>query len=59
VIVALLDARRHVDAPGPHVADRTRGAPTFAPEGLYFTGADYDVRFGLPPTRRDVTIAGG
>jgi tRNA pseudouridine38-40 synthase len=40
-------------------ADRTRGAPTFAPEGLYFTGADYDVRFGLPPTRRDVTIAGG
>jgi tRNA pseudouridine38-40 synthase len=35
-------------------ADRTRGAPTFAPDGLYFTGADYDARFALPPTRRDV-----
>ena len=31
--------------------DRTRGAPTFAPDGLYFAGADYDARFGLPPTR--------
>ncbi|HJU24077.1 MAG TPA: tRNA pseudouridine(38-40) synthase TruA [Casimicrobiaceae bacterium] len=35
-------------------ADRTRGATTFAPDGLYFTGADYDARFALPPTRRDV-----
>jgi tRNA pseudouridine38-40 synthase len=42
----LLDAR-----------DRTRGAATFAADGLYFCGADYDARFGLPPTRRDVTIA--
>jgi len=42
----LLDAR-----------DRSRGAATFAADGLYFCGADYDVRFGLPPTRRDVTIA--
>src|SRR4029450_12231930 len=32
--------------------DRTRAAPTFAPSGLYLCGADYDVRFGLPPTRR-------
>ena len=32
--------------------DRTRAAPTFAPDGLYFTGADYDPAFGLPPTRR-------
>jgi tRNA pseudouridine38-40 synthase len=36
--------------------DRTAGAATFAPDGLYFTGADYDARFGLPPTRRDVAI---
>jgi tRNA pseudouridine38-40 synthase len=42
----LLDAR-----------DRTRGAATFAADGLYFCGADYDARFGLPPTRRDVTLA--
>jgi tRNA pseudouridine38-40 synthase len=35
-------------------ADRGRGAPTFAPDGLYFAGADYDARFALPPTRRDV-----
>ena len=42
----LLDAR-----------DRTRGAATFAADGLYFCGADYDARFGLPPTRRDVTVA--
>ncbi len=35
-------------------ADRTRGAPTFAPDGLYFVGADYDARFALPSTRRDV-----
>jgi tRNA pseudouridine38-40 synthase len=34
--------------------DRTRGAPTFAAAGLYFTGADYDSRFGLPPTIRAV-----
>ena len=25
--------------------------PTFAADGLYFAGADYDARFGLPPTR--------
>ncbi len=32
--------------------DRTKGAPTFAPDGLYFAGADYDARFGLPATVR-------
>ena len=37
--------------------DRTRGAPTFGAEGLYFTGVDYDARFGLPRTRRDVLLA--
>jgi len=33
--------------------DRTRGPATFAPDGLYFCGADYDARFGLPATRRE------
>ena len=36
----------------------TRAAPTFAPDGLYLAGADYDARFGLPPTVRAVTLAG-
>lgn len=36
--------------------DRTRAAPTFAPDGLYFTGADYDTAWGLPPTRRPVVV---
>jgi tRNA pseudouridine38-40 synthase len=36
--------------------DRTRAAPTFAPDGLYFTGADYDAVHGLPGTRRAVTL---
>ena len=36
--------------------DRTRGPATFAPDGLYFCGADYDARFGLPPTRREVLV---
>ena len=36
--------------------DRTRAAPTFAPDGLYFTGADYDAKWGLPPTRRPVAL---
>jgi tRNA pseudouridine38-40 synthase len=38
-------------------ADRRRGAATFAPDGLYFAGADYDARFALPSTRRAVTVA--
>lgn len=37
--------------------DRSLGAATFAADGLYFTGADYDGRFGLPATRRDVVVA--
>ena len=40
-------------------ADRTRGAPTFAADGLYFTGADYDARFGLPATRRPIGALAG
>lgn len=37
--------------------DRTKGPATFAPDGLYFCGADYDASFSLPPTRRDATVA--
>jgi hypothetical protein len=33
-----------------------RAAPTFAAGGLYLCGADYDARFGLPPTRRVVAM---
>ena len=36
--------------------DRTRAAPTFAPNGLYLTGADYPAHFALPDTRRDVVL---
>ncbi len=36
--------------------DRRQAPATFAPDGLYFTGADYDARFGLPPTRRDIAV---
>ena len=36
--------------------DRTRAAPTFAADGLYLTGADYDAKWGLPPTRRPIAL---
>jgi tRNA pseudouridine38-40 synthase len=36
--------------------DRTRAAPTFAPDGLYFTGVDYDATWALPPTRRPIAF---
>jgi len=36
--------------------DRTRAAPTFAPDGLYFTGADYERAWSLPATRRPVVL---
>ncbi len=39
--------------------DRTRAAPTFAPDGLYFTGAEYDARWELPQTRRPVALPHG
>ena len=32
--------------------DRTRAAPTFAPDGLYLSDIEYDARFGLPRIRR-------
>ncbi|MBA3508442.1 MAG: tRNA pseudouridine(38-40) synthase TruA [Betaproteobacteria bacterium] len=34
--------------------DRARAPATFAATGLYFAGADYDLRFALPPTVRRV-----
>jgi tRNA pseudouridine38-40 synthase len=37
--------------------DRARAAPTFGPDGLYFTGVDYDAGWGLPPTRRPVAAS--
>lgn len=37
--------------------DRTLAAPTFSADGLYLAGADYDARFGLPPTVRGVALA--
>ena len=36
--------------------DRSRGPATFAADGLYLTGADYDPQWGLPPTRRPVGL---
>ncbi|MCL6555754.1 MAG: tRNA pseudouridine(38-40) synthase TruA [Burkholderiales bacterium] len=30
--------------------DRTHAAPTYAADGLYFTGADYGPEWGLPPS---------
>jgi tRNA pseudouridine38-40 synthase len=30
--------------------DRTHGAPTFMPDGLYLSGIEYDPRFSLPDT---------
>ena len=31
--------------------DRRRAAPTFAPDGLYLSGVEYDPAFGLPRPR--------
>lgn len=33
-------------------ADRTRAAPTFSPDGLYFSGVDYDPKWNLPKSGR-------
>jgi len=54
-LVYVGDGRRPVDWIAELLAAResVRGAPKFADNGLYFCGADYDPRFGLPPTVRD------
>ncbi len=36
--------------------DRSRGAPTFAADGLYLTGVDYELAWDLPPTYRPLTL---
>jgi len=36
--------------------DRTRAAPTFAADGLYLTGADYDPKWELPATQRALVL---
>lgn len=36
--------------------DRTRAAPTFAADGLYLTGADYESKWELPATRRPLQL---
>ncbi len=36
--------------------DRTHAAPTFAPDGLYFTGADYPAAHGLRATRHEMAL---
>lgn len=64
IVGALVDVgarRRSRDWIGEllRAADRTRGAPTFAADGLYFTGADYDARFALPATRRPIGALAG
>jgi len=38
--------------------DRRNAAPTFAPDGLYLSGIDYDGRFGLPRFRVPPPILG-
>jgi tRNA pseudouridine38-40 synthase len=37
--------------------DRTRAAPTFAPDGLYLAGVEYDPAFGLPAFRDPPRLA--
>ena len=39
--------------------DRSRAAPTFAADGLYFTGVDYPAAHALRATRHDVILAAG
>jgi tRNA pseudouridine38-40 synthase len=36
--------------------DRTLSPPTFSPNGLYLAGVQYDEKFGLPNTQRQLTI---
>src|SRR5689334_13873353 len=38
--------------------DRTRAAPTFAPDGLYLTGIDYPPRWNLPSTHAPLRAFG-
>jgi tRNA pseudouridine38-40 synthase len=58
IVGALVDVGTGKRAPGSlaqllAAADRRCGAPTFAADGLYFRGAEYDARFALPNTVRE------
>lgn len=57
-LVAVGAGKMPDDWPGRVLAgrDRTRAAATFAPDGLYLTGADYEPRWGFPGTRRPVQL---
>jgi tRNA pseudouridine38-40 synthase len=39
-----------------HQKDRTRAAPTFAPDGLYLSGVHYDAKWGLPVCERGLEL---
>jgi tRNA pseudouridine38-40 synthase len=59
IVGALVDVGTHRRTPEwieelMAAADRTRGAATFAPDGLYFRGALYDDAFRLPSTVREL-----
>ena len=36
--------------------DRTEAPPTFSPNGLYLTGVEYDKKWNLPQTQRQVSV---
>jgi tRNA pseudouridine38-40 synthase len=36
--------------------NRTLSPPTFSPNGLYLAGVDYDAKFNLPSTQRQLTL---
>ena len=36
--------------------DRTLSPPTFAPNGLYLAGVQYDEQWGLPSTQREISV---
>jgi len=52
VLVEVGSGRRPAGWAGEVLAgrDRALAAPTFAPDGLYFAGVDYDAAWGLPST---------
>ena len=37
--------------------DRTKAAPTFAPNGLYLAGVTYEAKWGLPPVQPESALA--
>ena len=60
VVTATVDGNlsKVYDALAAGALDAVNG-PTFAPDGLYFAGVDYDAKWKLPPTRRPVAFPCG